>query len=205
MEDHNVDAGRVQPPEHASKERRLARGLEDVSELFLSQAAGEAAAGVQPGNGPAEQAFFTLLHPLSLENRSQLISLFEEHAAVLEEGMRSLDANIPCDPFGPIDLLAVDRANRLVIVDIDASARDELLMRAIAHFDWLARNVDILRRMYRGRVIDYSSKARLFLIAPDYSPLLKCVTRWIPCPQISCFKYHAVAIRNGSGIFLERA
>lgn len=213
MEDHKVDAGHSLPQDHAHTQRRLARGLEDVSHLFLSQTTNEATAGGEARDGPAEQtqpqpaepAFIPLLHPFPDVNRDQLVSLLESHIALLEEGMRAIDVNIPCDPYGPIDLLAVDSANKLVIIDLDTSANDELLLRGICHFDWLVRNVPIARRMYRGHVIDFSANPRLFLVAPDYSPRLRCVTCWITCPQISCFRYHAVALRNGAGILVERA
>jgi hypothetical protein len=187
--------------------------LEDVSELFLSHAACDAGTGVEAeGHAagkihplPAEPAIATLLRPFQAVTRDRLVSLLGDQPAILEEGVRTLDLNVACDPCGPIDLLAADGANHLVAIDLDDSPSDAVLLRAVAHFDWLVRNVSILRRMYRGHVIDFSSDPRLFLVAPDYSPLLRCAARGIARPQIICFRYRAVALRNGAGVLVERA
>jgi hypothetical protein len=190
----------------------LARGLEDVSSLFLSAAADEGTAKGEERNRPAEQAHSQpaasavpfLLQPYSAVNRDQLVALLHDHTAVLEEGMRAIDANIPCGPGGSIDLLAVDGANQLTVIELDACINDGLLLRGIGHFDWIVRNVPIVRRMYHGQIINLSSQPRLFLVAPHFSPLLRCVAHRIACPQIGCFRYRAIVMPNGVGIFFER-
>lgn len=119
--------------------------------------------------------------------------------------MYTIDENIPCEPYGFIDLVAVDSRDQLCIVNVDVAPKDESLLRGIAHFDWVARNTQIVRRMYRGRVIDFSAQPRLFLVAPGFSPLLKCVARRSASPEVSCVAYRIVAIPEGCGILFERA
>jgi hypothetical protein len=213
LDDQKNEAGQSAARDRPQPERRLARGLEDVSHLFRSQTAKEPVPRSEfRGNRPEpvhapqpKLGFVAGLRPLNGVNRDQAIALLKDHLALLEEGMRVIDVSIPCEPCGTIDLLAIDAANRLAIIDIDSSVNDHLLMRGIYHFDWLVRNVPIFRRMYRGLLIDYACNPRLFLVAPDYSSLHRCVAPWITSPQISCFKYHAVAMSNGAGILVERA
>src|SRR5207247_680155 len=45
----------------------------------------------------------------------------------LEEGLRAFDAKIPCPSCGEIDLLAVDRASQLTIIDFEMTFDDSLL------------------------------------------------------------------------------
>ena len=202
----------IQQPNHGRTERRLARGLEDVSYLFLSEAADEPAAKGEERDHPAGQvrsqlaasAVPVVLHPYSALNRDQLIALLHDNTAVLEEGMRAIDVNIPCGPGSPIDLLAVDSAAQLTIIDLDACINDGLLLRGIGHFDWIVRNLPIIRRMYHGQVINLSSQPRLFMVAPHFSPLLRCVANRIASPQIGCFRYRAVVMPSGVGVFFER-
>jgi len=125
--------------------------------------------------------------------------------AVLEEGLRAIDANIPCDPFGFIDLVAVDSQDQLCIINVDIIQKDESLLRGIAYFDWIVRNTPIVRRMYQGRVINFSAQPKLFLVAPDFSPLLKCVARRSTSPEVRCFAYRTVAMPGGVGILFEHA
>jgi hypothetical protein len=58
--------------------------------------------------------------------------------------------------------------------------------------------------MYQRQVINFSAQPRLFLVAPEFSPLFRSVTRHITSLQINCLKYHAIALSGGVGIFFER-
>jgi hypothetical protein len=193
-------------------ERRLARGLEDVSHLFLSQAVEDAGAKPEAAVDPSEASQVRAAHPAFVAGsaaatafgRDQLLSLLSENTAALEEGMRAIDANLPCDPYSPIDLLAVDVANRLAIIDLDTGANDGMLLRGMCHFDWLVRNMRFSRRMYHGHVIDGSSPPRIFLVAPQFSPMLSCAAHRMTGPQVTCVRYHALTVAGGTGILLER-
>jgi hypothetical protein len=193
-------------------EKRLARGLEDVSYLFLSQESNKSAEKPEEQNTVPEQGSSEptpikapiLLRASPAINRELLISLLNGNTAVLEEGMRAIDTSIPCDPFGVIDLMALDRADRLCILDVDAALNDESLLRGIAQFDWMVRNTPVVRRMYQGRVINFSAPPRLFLIAPDFSLLLKVAARRSTSPIVCCFGYRAASVPGGVGILFER-
>jgi len=194
-------------------EKRLSRGLEDVSHLFLSQlpdrsAEKAATPNITPAQAPSEQAQSKtpfLLHDSPTVSRESILGFLNGSAAVLEEGLRTIDANIPCDPFGFIDLVAVDSQDRLCIINVDVVQKDEALLRGIAYYDWIVRNTPIVRRMYQGRVINFSAQPRLFLVAPGFSPLLKCVAQRSTSPEVCCFAYRAVAMPGGVGMLFEHA
>jgi hypothetical protein len=195
------------PDDGRRSEKRLARGLEDVSYLFLSQESDKPAEKAEErSTEPAPIRSPFLLRASQGINRELLISLLERNTAVLEEGMRAIDVSIPSDPFGVIDLVAVDRTDQLCILDIDiALNNDELFLRGIVHYDWMVRNTPIVRRMYQGRVINFSALPRLFLIAPGFSPLVKCAAQRITNPVICCVGYHTAAMSSGIGILFEKA
>jgi len=196
----------LQPENKA--EKRLARGLEDVSYLFLSQTAGERQDSAQgqnpaPALQPAHPANTIVLRASPPISRELLLSLLSKNAAVLENGMRVIDANVPCDPFGPVDLLALDGVDQPVIIDVDTAQIDTSLLRGIGQFDWFVRNTPILRRMYQGMAVNFSAQPRLFLVAPGFSPLLRCAAQRNANPKVSCFGYHSVAISGGVGVLFE--
>lgn len=194
-------------------ERRFSRGLEDVSHLFLSQSPdspsgragdpGSMPAQTRPDRVPSRAPF--LLHNAPGVDREQILEFLHRSVAVLEEGVRVIDANIPCDSFGCIDLLAVDGRDQLCIINVEIVPKDDALLRGIACFDWIIRNTPIVRRMYQGRVINFSAEPRLFLVAPDFSPLLQCVAQRSTSPKVCCFAYRAIAMPGGDGILFERA
>jgi hypothetical protein len=181
--------------------------LEDVARVFLS----EPERAVDPGAGrrpartlPAEAAAPgpLLLRPAQ-GTREQVAAALKEFEGALEDGLRMIDAEIPCPPWGQIDLLAVDRASQLTIVDFETSATDELLIRGLGHVDWVVANVPNLRRMFRGQAINFALQPRLMLLAPRFSSRVSRATRQLAHLQIAWVRYHFVETPGRPGIFFE--
>ena len=190
-------------------DRPLGRGLEDVSHVFLSQQADGGSmdpGGQRPGRPlPREEAAPSalLLRPAAQVTREQVAAALSEFAGALEDGLRGIDAGIPCAPCGEIDVLAIDRASQLTIIDFDTTSGDELLIRGLGHLDWVGRNVPNLRRMFRGQAINFSLPPRLFLLAPQFSSRVRCVARQVTSPQIDWVRYHLVETPGRAGILFE--
>jgi hypothetical protein len=191
-------------------ERPLGRGLEDVSHVFLSQKA--EGGGTDPNGGwqverpsPRQESAPSalLLRPAAQVTREQIAAVLKEFGGALEEGLRGIDAEIPCGPCGEIDLLAIDRASQLAIIDFETTLSDELLIRGLGHFDWMVQNLLNVRRMLRGQAINFSLEPRLFLLAPEFSARVRCVARQIPRPRIDWVRYHVVETPGRPGIFFE--
>jgi hypothetical protein len=188
-------------------ERPLGRGLEDVARVFLSEP--ERAADPGAGRRPArplpreESAPGALLLRPTQATREQVAAALKEFEGALEDGLRTIDAEIPCPPWGQIDLLAVDRANQLTIVDFETSATDELLIRGLGHVDWVVANVPNLRRMFRGQAINFSLEPRLMLLAPRFSSRVSRAARQLAHLQIAWVRYHFVETPSRPGIFFE--
>jgi hypothetical protein len=151
-----------------------------------------------------DQSPAVVLRPCRFSAREQLVALLKQQTAALEEGMKAIDANIPCETSGSIEILALDGKNQLAIIDLADHLDDGLLLRGIDHFDWIVRNAPNVRRMYQSQVINFSLQPRLFLVAPEFSPLFRSVTHHITSLQINCLKYHAIALSGGVGIFFEQ-
>jgi len=195
-----------------NNEKPLPRGLETVSHLFLSHTQPDRTVPVDHSQtataelrhaATAEQPVTVVLRPCQFLEREQLVSLLRKQTAALEDGMKVIDSNVPCEMNASIDLLAVDNTSQLAIIEMDERPNDALLLRAMSHLDWLSRNMPSVRRMYPGHVINFSVPPRIFLVAPEFSALLRCVTRQITSVQLTCVKYHAIALSGGTGIFFE--
>ena len=188
----------------------LGRGLADVSHLFLSRRSGEtstneleAALSSDSSRAPEENGPGAVVRPASV-TREQLAASLMDLASGLEDGLRAIDARLPCHPCGEIDVLAVDRTSQLTIIDFETTVNDGLLLRGIGQFDWVARNRPIIQRMYQAPAVDASLPARLFLLAPEFSPLLRRVMRQVIFPKISWVRYHALDASGRPGILFER-
>jgi hypothetical protein len=192
--------------------RPLGRGLDDVSHLFLSHKTGAAsprtgapALSPEPESSapPGPRGNAVLLRPVQVTRERLAAILPLDWSGALEEGLRTIDAKIPCHPCGEIDLLAVDRTSKLTIIDFDTTLNDGLLLRGLGHFDWIVRNTPNVQRMCPAQSVDSSLPPRLILLAPQFSPLLRRVMRQLTRPQIQWVRYHAVETPAGPGILFE--
>jgi hypothetical protein len=152
----------------------------------------------EPESGPLT------LRAATRVTRQRVDEAVREQTSAIAEGLRILDRGIPCAPCGEIDFLAVDRMGHLVVIDIDTTPADELLIRGLAHFDWVVGNVPNLRRMYRGQTINLSLQPRLLLLAPQFSARVRCAARQIASPEIDWIRYHVVESGNRTGVLFER-
>jgi hypothetical protein len=135
--------------------------------------------------------------------KDQLAVILMDFHSALDEGLRAIDEKIPCHPCGEIDLLAVDRTSQLTIIDFETTVNDGLLLRGMGHFDWVSRNMPNVQRMYRTQAVNLALPPRLFLLAPQFSPLLRRVARQITRPQIHWVRYHTLDASGGPGILFE--
>ena len=193
-------------------DRPLGRGLEDVSHLFLSHKTADASPrtgalvlspGPESSAPPGPRGNAVLLRPVQV-TRDRLAAILPlDWSGAIEEGLRTIDAKIPCYPCGEIDLLAVDRTSKLTIIDFDTTLNDGLLLRGLGHFDWIVRNTQNVQRMYPAQGVDASLPPRLILLAPQFSPLLRRVMQQLTRPQIQWVRYLAVETLAGPGILFE--
>jgi hypothetical protein len=201
------------PEERTEKqngERSLPRGLEHVSNIFLRPQLGrlapdnsQTASPEQSGTRPADASVSVVLRPCAFSGREALTAVIKKQAGSIEEGMKAIDTNIPCEGSGSIDVLAIDGKNQLVIIDLEERPQDGLLLRGIAHAEWMIRNLPNVRRMYHDQTVNFALPPRIFLMAPEFSSLFKSVASHITSWQIDCLKYHGIALSGGVGIFFE--
>jgi hypothetical protein len=192
-------------------EKRLGRGLEDVSSIFLSLASDKQVDKARTENTSfahspevtADSRIPVLLSPSEPINRESMISLLNQHSSHLEEGTRAIDSNIPCPPFGAIDLLALGCSHQVSVIKVDIRQNDLSLIQGIAQVDWILRNKLIIQRICPAETIELAIPPRLLLVAPDFSPLLRCVVQRIVIPKVICFEYRTVSLPDNVGVFFK--
>jgi hypothetical protein len=181
----------------------LGRGLEHVSHLFLSPTSAPASPPEEPPAPVAPRRNLVVLRPLQLTRDRLAAVLPLDWSGALEDGLRTIDARIPCHPCGEIDVLAVDRTSKLTIIDFDTTLNDGLLLRGLGHVDWVVRNAQNLQRMCPAQTIDAAVPPRLVLLAPQFSAVLRRVMRQFTHLSIQWFRYHTVDTPAGVGILFE--
>ncbi len=205
------------PETGARPARTLGRGLEELSPLFLSRHHAEgppAAPAVPPApSAPATAARdrdaarhrsgTLLLRPTAGLTPGQVVATIQASPGAIEARLTALDFGVPAGSGGAIDVLALDNAGRLVVIDVDLTATGSLLVRGLDHAEWIARNLAVVSRMYRSQPVDYSARPRLVLVAHDFSRALRNAIRQITVPEVTCVRCHGLDVSGWTGIYFE--
>jgi hypothetical protein len=145
-----------------------------------------------------------VLRPGAPLTKEQVIATIRECRSALSDDMLAISTGVACNPFGEIDLLALDRAHQITIVDVETASADLLFARGLSHVDWVVRNMPLVQRLYPAWAIDTSRQPRLALVAPQFPRALRSAIHQIARPAISCFRYRELDLAGGTGLFIER-
>jgi hypothetical protein len=189
-------------PDAEQPNKPLGRGLEQISHLFLSKTAPLPEPPPQ-AQLPSNAGRAMLLQPNESVSKDRLVAVLKDSPGALEEGLRVIDTFIPCHPHSDINMLALNRNNQLTAIDLETGLNDALVLRGLAHLDWLKHNLPNVRRMYPQQTIVLSCEPRLFLIAPRFSALALNAGRRLSSLQIHFIRYHAFDIAGTLGISFE--
>ncbi len=134
--------------------RPLGRGLEEVSHFFLPGSASATPAGKtgeatsERAARPAARVGLAVLHAGPALTRVQVTDTLRECRNALGDDILAIGAGIACSPYGEIDLIALDLAHVLTIVEVQTRLDDGMVARGLSHVDWAVRNLPIVQRLY---------------------------------------------------------
>lgn len=89
----------------------------------------------------------------------------------------------------------VDSGNALVVAELKVVEDDDMLMQGVDYYDYIAKNLESLSRVYKDFNIDPMQEPRLFLIAPSFSIVLIERCKWIDIP-ISLFIHQCIELED---------
>lgn len=114
----------------------------------------------------------------------------------LEEDLKYLGRQIMTDS-GSLDILALDREKRLVIIELKVKKDDDQLFQSIRYFDWIKSRIEWISRSYikEGYQIDVKKDPWIFLVAPSYSDNLKKVARYVD-PDLTLYEYDVIKVND---------
>lgn len=88
---------------------------------------------------------------------------------IVEDGFFPLDTHLRAGNGGLIDLLAVDAAGTLAILEIGRDGEENLLHRCLEHQGWIVGQVHFLRRLYGPERIHPFRAPRAILLSTRFS------------------------------------
>jgi len=97
-----------------------------------------------------------------------------------------------------LDVIMVDSGNALVVAELKIAEDDDMLMQGVDYYDYIAKNLEGLSRVYKDYHIDPTQEPRLLLIAPSFSVALIERCKWVKIP-VSLFIYQCIELDDKKG------
>lgn len=123
-------------------------------------------------------------------DETQLEDLVRTGSEVIEEGLKYVDHQ-KMDGKDRMDVLFVDSGNFMVAAALNIVEDDNMLLRGLDYYNYVATNRKTLARIYKNDDIDPTKAVRLMLIAPSFSQTLTNRCRWIDV-NISLYTYKCI-------------
>ena len=90
----------------------------------------------------------------------------------------------------------VDSGKSLVVAELKVMEDDGMLMQGLDYYDYVSTHLESFARLYKDYSIDPTKKARLILVAPDFSQALVNRCKWLDVPislfTFTCLKFEDV-------------
>jgi len=121
---------------------------------------------------------------------THLEDLIRQEPGYIEDGLIYVDHQRRTGQ-GRLDVLFVDSGKALVVAELKIDEDDGMLAQGIDYYDYITSNIEGYARAFKDKNIDPTQKARLFLIAPEFSTILLNRCKWIDIP-ISLFTFQCI-------------
>jgi len=138
---------------------------------------------------------------IELKDEKELEMIIYKNSTYLEEGLKIIERQFPSES-GPIDLLAVDTDNNLVVIELKIKESDDILIQALRYYDYCIQNYDRIKNMYPEKIDELSGEIRIILLAPSFSYGLQKAAKYIE-PQLDLIEYDYIEVEKQKVLYCK--
>ncbi|MCM8779996.1 MAG: PilZ domain-containing protein [Candidatus Omnitrophica bacterium] len=141
----------------------------------------------------------------AVKNKHEILEILLANLEKIESDLRVIDKNIDLPDSGKLDVLCIDSFGALSIIQLLIEEDENVLVRALKHYDWVLRHMDVLGKIYRFK-FNHNLRPRVILIAPHFSdPFKRLIESVSAMVNIAIFEYACLESKDSKGIFLKKA
>jgi RecB family endonuclease NucS len=107
------------------------------------------------------------LKKINIREREELEPMIIDDPELIEEGLKIITHQLMTDS-GPLDILAIDSDNCLVIIELKVEAVDGHIDQGLRYYDWCRQNISWIAQAYKSFKINPEINPRLILVARLY-------------------------------------
>ena len=140
------------------------------------------------------------MEEIELRDEAELESIIRRNPSKVEPGLLILIDQRKTIGGRKLDLLAVDNAGILTVIELKARLDEGQLQQALNYYDWTLQNIDFIRDAYKNKLEQHKREIkdempRIILVAPDFSSELVTAAKYVRDDiDIRLLRYKALSI-----------
>jgi len=121
----------------------------------------------------------------------------------IEKDLTTICSNIPINDKTTLDVLCHDGNGQLVIIQLNVSQDDVMLLRGIQSLDYVDKFKSFLKATYSKHKIDDKEKPRLILIAPSFSDAVRRAVESMQGIHVDLYEWEYLKLGDHKGLRLQ--
>src|SRR5436309_11872483 len=138
---------------------------------------------------------------LEVKDIGNLEQLVAENVEGVEPGLKIVDSRLLLGQAA-IDLVGLDSKSSLVLIALDFSADDGLLLRVMDAYSWCLEYPDTLRRLYPMAQASARPPRILFIVEKMSDALLRRIKQ-LSFLEIDCFEFRHLEVNGASVVYFD--
>ncbi|MBU1043343.1 MAG: hypothetical protein KJ915_02965 [Candidatus Omnitrophica bacterium] len=144
----------------------------------------------------------TIFHNAQISN-DKLREIILKNPQTLLPGLSFIDLQMSADEAGIIDFLGVDTNGRMVLVNFDVKANDQMLIDILAQIQWLKKNQGLIKRLFFSENVDFEKSPQIVLVGPVFSNKLQSAVKQISDKDIKLFNFKYIVSKSDDAIIFD--
>src|SRR5688500_5833733 len=139
---------------------------------------------------------------LEMETVGKMSKLVIENVDAIASDLTVLDARLLLGNAS-IDVVALDGAGSLVLVAIDRTSDEQLLLKAVEAYSWCLEYPEAVRRLYPAADVSVSRPPRVMFVVERMSDSFHRKVKQLGFPEVDCVEFRHLAIDGAEAVHFD--
>jgi hypothetical protein len=139
---------------------------------------------------------------LEVKDIGDLEKLVAENIEGIESGLQVIDSRVRLG-HAAIDLVGLDAKGALVLIALDFTASEGLLLRVMDAHSWCLEYPDTIQRLYPGATVSSTRPPRVLFIAKRLTDAFVRRIKQLSFLEVDCFKFCYLDVNGAPALYFE--
>jgi hypothetical protein len=139
---------------------------------------------------------------LEVKDIGSLERLVADNVDGIEPGLKLVDTRLLLGQ-AMIDIVGLDDRNSLVLVALDLSADEGLLLRVMDAYSWCLEYPDTVRRLYPMTQVSAAQPPRILFVVERFSDAFLRRVKQLSFLEVDCFEFRHLEVNGASVVYFD--